>query len=287
MDAASRRELDALRRRAWGAGGGLDDDPVAQARLIELEARSRVERGAAHETSPCEEAPASRRPEPRAIEPRALAPRQSEPGEPWRQEPGPDAQPPPPERKTGHPARLAAALVGGAAAVTLSALFLAPLLGETLPGADHTELRAIEDAARDADAFLGAPAATTLFTVPLDGRLSDITGNTATLIPPALPGDRGSEWITPAGRYYSGQLWRARADTDELCLVVELAAGTRGTCLPEEAHRRDALLVVIPASDIPVDARPEGMTETDAVGFWWRADDNVEVVLAPLSAATP
>ncbi len=67
----------------------------------------------------------------------------------------------------------------------------------------------------------------------------------------------------------------------------KLAAGTRGTCLPEEAHRRNALLVVIPASDIPIDARPEGMTETDAVGFWWRADDNVEVVLAPLPAAAP
>ena len=68
---------------------------------------------------------------------------------------------------------------------------------------------------------------------------------------------------------------------------LELAAGTRGTCLPEEAHRRNALLVVIPASDIPIDARPEGMTESDAVGFWWRADDNVEVVLAPLPAAAP
>lgn len=45
--------------------------------------------------------------------------------------------------------------------------------------------------------------------------------------------------------------------------------------------------MVIPASDIPIDARPEGMTETDAVGFWWRADDNVEVVLAPLPAAAP
>mgnify|MGYP001088597535 CR=1 FL=1 len=43
MDAASRRELDALRRRAWGAGGGLDDDPAAQARLAELEAESRAE----------------------------------------------------------------------------------------------------------------------------------------------------------------------------------------------------------------------------------------------------
>ena len=200
MDAASRRELDALRRRAWGAGGGLDDDPAAQARLAELEAESRAE----------------------------------SPGGP----PTPD----------------------------VTAVTAAP----GMPDPPTVDAEAV-----------------TLFTVPLDGRLSDITGNTATLIPPALPDDRDSEWITPAGRYYSGQLWRRRADTDELCLVVELAAGTRGTCLPEEAHRRNALLVVIPASDIPIDARPEGMTETDAVGFWWRADDNVEVVLAPLPAAAP
>lgn len=274
MDAASRRELDALRRRAWGAGGGLDDDPAAQARLAELEAESRAESPGVPPT-----------PEVTAV---TAAPGMPDPPtvdaeDPHPQRPAPPASP----RRTGHRARLAAALVGGAAAVTLAGVLLAPLLGDTLPGADHTELRTIEDAVRDATMFLDAPEAVTLFTVPLDGRLSDITGNTATLIPPALPDDRDSEWITPAGRYYSGQLWRARADTDELCLVVELAAGTRGTCLPEEAHRRNALLVVIPASDIPIDARPEGMTETDAVGFWWRADDNVEVVLAPLPAAAP
>ncbi|GAA0486637.1 hypothetical protein [Microbacterium aurantiacum] len=274
MDAASRRELDALRRRAWGAGGGLDDDPAAQARLAELEAESRAESPGGPPT-----------PDVTAV---TAAPGMPDPPTVDAEDPHPQRPAPPaPPRRTGHRARLAAALVGGAAAVTLAGVLLAPLLGDTLPGADHTELRTIEDAVRDATMFLDAPEAVTLFTVPLDGRLSDITGNTATLIPPALPDDRDSEWITPAGRYYSGQLWRARADTDELCLVVELAAGTRGTCLPEEAHRRNALLVVIPASDIPVDARPEGMTETDAVGFWWRADDNVEVVLAPLPAAAP
>ncbi|MEV8274678.1 hypothetical protein [Microbacterium sp. NPDC077184] len=286
MDAASRRELDALRRRAWGAGGGLDDDPAAQARLAELEAESRAESSAGPPARGVTAAPDVKdRPDvtARPAAPGVAGPPAADPENPHPQHPQRPASP----RRTGHRARLAAALVGGAAAVTLAGAFLAPLLGDTLPGADHTELRTIEDAVRDATVFLDAPEALTLFTVPLDGRLSDITGNTATLIPPALPGDRDSEWITPAGRYYSGQLWRARADSDELCLVVELAAGTRGTCLPEEAHRRNALLVVIPASDIPADDRPEGMTETDAVGFWWRADDNVEVVLAPLPATAP
>lgn len=286
MDAASRRELDALRRRAWGAGGGLDDDPAAQARLAELEEESRAQSPAGPPARGVAAAPdGTARPDVTAAPavPGMPEPPAVEPESPHPQRPAPPSSP----RRTGHRARLAAALVGGAAAVTLAGALLAPLLGDTLPGADHTELRTIEDAVRDATVFLDAPEAVTLFTVPLDGRLSDITGNTATLIPPALPGDRDSEWITPAGRYYSGQLWRARADTDELCLVVELAAGTRGTCLPEEAHRRKALLVVVPASDIPVGDRPEGMTETDAVGFWWRADDNVEVVLAPLPATAP
>ena len=37
MDAASRAELDALRRRAFGPNPDIHDDPAALARLIELE----------------------------------------------------------------------------------------------------------------------------------------------------------------------------------------------------------------------------------------------------------
>lgn len=44
MDDDLRGELRALQARAYGPGGGLDDDPGARRRLIELEARARDDR---------------------------------------------------------------------------------------------------------------------------------------------------------------------------------------------------------------------------------------------------
>lgn len=281
MDAATRRELDDLRRRAYGPGSGLDD-PAARSRLTELEDEVRREHAAGDRTG-FEDRPGLGDPAGLGDPPEAGRPEPEHPDLGDSSIPG--ASPAPtPERGPWRWAALAAA-VAVVVAITAGwpaserpaarvATDAVPAPNESLPRVDPETF-----------AFIKDPGAAVLLRVPLDGSFGDFVD---------LPGDLSAEveeladlgplaWSKTLGEYYGWELWIARGD-DAGCVVVRRGTADHARCESPDGFATGRLLVTVPYAEIPDEERPEQMGIEQSVGFWWLPEQPFTIVLGRTDA---
>jgi hypothetical protein len=255
MDATARAELDALRRRAYSSDADIAGDPVASARLEELEDLLR--------------APAVE-PEPAGapVGPRPMA------------APEPTFHPRRPAVRPWHAAIIA---VAAATAMVLGAVAWE---GIRPPPADPPLAAVVADAL----AFASDPEVTLLYTVRLDGAFNSYADPYPDAVP-ALPIDK-PVWASSLGEYYGYDLWVAgsistetaatedrTADGEKLCIVLADASTTLSRCVTRDAWEQGALVLAVGFDDISPDQRPPQMAADQSVGLWWTDDDRIRVLL--------
>ena len=258
-EAATRAELDALRRRAYSAEADIASDPIALARLEQLEDLIR---------------------RPSSPDPAAEAPQEAQPVPVPRPTRAPDRRA---KRRGWHLALIAttagAAFVLGA---TAWAEVESPTAAET-----GTPLAAI---AADALAFANDPDASVLYTLRLDGAFGVYADPYPSDVP-AVPIE-GPRWASGLGEYYGYDLFllgsmslEAATDDDaakaeeQLCLVLANGSTVLSRCVPRAGWEQGALLLAVDFTAIAPDERPAGMSADQSLGFWWTDDDSIRVLL--------
>lgn len=263
MDAATRAELDALRRRAYGRSPDIAGDPVALSRLVALE--------------------------------ELALPVVSEVDDPGASEPppGPPVEPPPvdlPERVGAASRR--ARTAWHLALVTAVALVALPL---GLTAAARTAADAVPSGAagqipasvRDAREFTNDPAAETLIQVRIDGSFADYVDVDAGDDVPLFPVEGLMTWVEPIGDYYGWKLWISGARgaiEDENCMLLDGDGTMRANCVSTALRSQGALLLTVPYAELAPEDRPESMTPDQSLGFWWGANEVVTILLSPTPA---
>lgn len=259
MDAATRAELDVLRRRAYAPGADIASDPDALARLAELEDRLR---------RPLEEAVA-----PPPLPPAAAA------------APTATATPSPPRRNGWH-----VALVACTAAAALI-LGVSGWEASTAPAAESGA--ALSPEVADSLAFAKDPDTTVLYTLHLDGAFGTYVDPYPTAVPPVTID--GPVWASALGDYYGFALWivgsveveqagRATPSPadEQLCIAMADDAVVHSRCVAREAWEQGALVLTVAFDDLPADERPQDMHPDQSLGLWWTDDDRIRVVLGRL-----
>lgn len=255
MDASSRAELATLRVRAYGPGADIADDPVALARLEELEEMVRHE----HElltTEALEDAPAA------PVEPVAATATAPE---------APVATPPPAPR-----ARRALLTIGSVAAAVAVGAVVVPAVA---PGGDDVVSLQPTDP-YDAYSLTRDEDAVTLFKIPLNSYFG--SEEDADDIPPMAAGGE-LLWADSLGEYFGWTLWIGAADgalPRENCIALVRGDVVRSRCVPAALRSQSALVATLPYALIPEADRPDGMTSSQRIGFWWRTDLRLTVMLA-------
>ncbi|GAA1956828.1 hypothetical protein [Microbacterium deminutum] len=254
MDAATRAELSALRRRAYGPGADIHEDPPALARLVELEDLALAE------DSRAVPAPPAADPEPPSIA---------------RPEPPNTAAPSPRHRSTALRGSVIAAVTAGVAIVITIAL--------TTPRAEPSADATPTVTAAAGYAYGGDPDATTLRTFSLSGSSASHTdwpvdGGGR----PAFPQTTTIRWATDIGTYYGWHVWVAQGyegAQDQFCILIERAADVRTRCVKAADRVQGTLSVSLTAADIDPNERPGEMSASESIGFWWLEQNRVEAVL--------
>lgn len=243
MDDDARRELDELRRRAYGRDADIRDDPDALARLAELERR--------------------------AHDPHAGADDEPDAGA----HPTSGAGTGVPRRPRWH-----TAMTAGAAAV---AIVLAGAAGvqsaSRHPDADSPALLPTPGASAppevvEAFSFAYGPRSSMLASFSI----ADGEGT----VPTPTPGnDVLLKWFQPIGTYFGAQISLADSALDDtVCLLVG-SGGTHLRCVSHDLFEQGALLVTVPHDELPESQRPPGMTEDQSIGFWWTPGGRIAIVL--------
>ncbi|WP_246533932.1 hypothetical protein [Microbacterium flavescens] len=296
MDAAIRVELAGLRRRAYGPTADIDGDAEALVRLAELEdlvLRDRAvpppvpPRIPAPAPAPARAAPVQGAP-PRAAsvagpasppEP-SLAPAPAEP------RPGHPEPPPAPRPAAGRRGRPTLAIVGAALALALTVIVGIRLISAPPETPEvRSTLSPAFQASRAAYSFARDGDATTLLNIPLDGSFGGFIDLPSDGHVPEFPTAGEVEWAVHIGEYFGWEVWIAGAMVDtaglrrDHCLLVERGQVTRGRCVPASIRSQSALLVDVPFTFITDADRPVGMEEGERLGFWWRRDQAVTVLL--------
>ncbi|MHC2999868.1 hypothetical protein [Microbacterium sp. HJ5] len=275
MDAATRSELQGLRRRAFGPEADIDADDEALLRLIELEELVLHD----HDEAPDETASTVQAEPPR----RRRGTRHPLPP-PGAADPPPGDEPP--GKASQRPRRRWPAIVGAAVALAVVA-FTAVRLAvppEEPPNARPTLSAAFQDG-RAAYSFARDTEAVTLLQIPLDGSFGGFINLPGDGHVPEFPTDGQVDWAVHLGEYYGWDAWIAGAIVDttwlrrEHCVLVERGEMTRGRCVPAAIRSESALLVDIPYTYTSDEDRPAGMTEDQRLGFWWHRDEAVTVLL--------
>jgi hypothetical protein len=283
MDAAARAELDALRLRAYGPAPDIAADPVALARLADLEDLALPAIPA--DAEPARPADAEPAREPEVGSAAAAASRVRIDAAPE------DARVvgivPPAERhrrRGWHTALVAAVAVAGlilgatAASRTLEAPASDTAAGRPAGG--------IPAGVREAAAFVGHPQSDVLIEVRIDGSFGDYVDITASDVP-LFPVENPMTWVEPLGDYYGWRVWigGARgAGGDENCLLLDGEGTMRADCVPTDLKAQGALLVSVPYDGVAADERPPEMSPGQSLGFWWGPDGIVTILLGPTDA---
>ena len=293
MDAATRVELAGLRRRAYGPEADIDGDAEALLRLVELEDLVRREHLAPN--APAAAAPVAAKPARTAPSSRRSSPATPTAAHPAATASTASAPPPGTARNTArHPPGprrprrlgLALALVGGGLAVAIAAVIGIRLLTapDETPDARSTLSPAFQ-ASRAAYSFARDTDAVTLLNIPLDGSFGGFIDLPSDGHVPEFPTTGEVEWAVHLGEYFGWDAWIAGAMVDtagfrrDHCVLVERGDVTRGRCVPASIRSQSALLVDVPYTFMPADDRPIGMQEDQRLGFWWRRDQAVTVLL--------
>lgn len=281
MDAATRAELDGLRRRAYGPAPDLDDDEVV--RLIELEdlvLEDRLVLAGASRTGAVAGVATTRPGNPRSPSPSNHPP--TLPAVPPSVLPTAPATPNSPHPRIGVVAGMSAVTVVAALGIVALLRLIAPTeapqeSGSTLSPA-FRDSRAAYSFALDTDAIQ-------LLQIPLDGSFGNYIDLPAGGYVPEFPAKGEVEWATLLGEYFGWDVWIAGAAADspalprEHCILIEHGAVTRARCVAAELRSQSALLVAVPFTFLSADERPVGMAQGDRLGFWWNHDRAVTVLL--------
>ena len=241
-------ELAALRRRAYGPDADIDGDPVALARLDELETRVRLDLAPAVPDA---------EPEPDTL-PAMSAPAAVIVGEPDR-----------PAPRFGRRTVPVAGIV--AAAVIVVALAVgrptsAPV-GEAAP----------ETTAQAAPAAVVDESETTLVDIPLDRSLVRYVPQPAA---PKFPVEGALRWAESIGPSYGWTLWLARSSANgQRCILLDRGDRTYARCSSEERFLGGLLDVSVPYGDVAPEYRPAHMTSGQSLVFRWTPEHGVSVLL--------
>jgi hypothetical protein len=176
--------------------------------------------------------------------------------------------------------------VGGGLAVTVAAVIGIRLLTapEETPDPRSTLSPAFQ-ASRAAYSFARDSDAVTLLNIPLDGSFGGFIDLPSDGHVPEFPTTGEVEWAVHLGEYFGWDAWIAGAMVDtagfrrDHCVLVERGDVTRGRCVPASIRSQSALLVDVPYTLMPAEDRPIGMQEDQRLGFWWRRDQAVTVLL--------
>jgi hypothetical protein len=262
MDAASRAELDALRRRAFGPDADIQGDASALARLIELEELARPHPAAAPPADTAEVSPAAVAAQPAGtgIVPVAVAP--SSPG------------------SGGGRAMRGLVLAGAAAvvAVAVVAVLAQPAVEPMLQSAPTPTATA----GAPAYVYTADPQSQTLLSIHLDGSFGGYIQNPSEMSPPAFPTTAQLNWVRSLGDYYGWELWIAGGvgdSDDEHCIALRRADETLARCADAEGQRMGALRIALSSREIAPDQLPVPMTEDMRIRFWWQESGRLDVVL--------
>jgi hypothetical protein len=140
-------------------------------------------------------------------------------------------------------------------------------------------------ASRAAYSFARDTHAVTLLNIPLDGSFGGFIDLPSDGHVPEFPTTGEVEWAVHLGEYFGWDAWIAGAMVDtagfrrDHCVLVERGDVTRGRCVPASIRSQSALLVDVPYTFMPAEDRPIGMQEDQRLGFWWRRDQAVTVLL--------
>jgi len=275
MDAATRAELEDLRRRAYGPEADIRDDPVALARLGELEDQAR---GGATPVEPPEPEPEPE-PEPAPVGTATLP------------EPDPaESDAPPAARPSRARSAVFRAGAGALAVVAVMAVWssidqsTAPAPTISLTGEAPTVAAPVAPAELTAIGILAgiAPDARELLNVTLDGSFGNFVDLPLDGDAPVFPTAQRLEWAAPLGEYYGWDLWIAGgtgAEEDDYCILIRHEDDVRANCAPASLRRYGALQVSVAAADIDPQERPAQMTDEQRIGFWWLDGGAVEIAL--------
>ena len=282
MDAATRAELEALRRRAYGPEADIHDDPVALARLQELEERPP---GSADRPEPAE-------PEPLPAETASLAAESTPAGTAAISEPSTAASRAP---ASGRPSLVRSAVFGAAAvvvAVVVGSAVWTSVDPSTAPsptvsptsGTQVSAAPTIEQPGLTGIGILTGvdPDAEELLRITLDGSFGNFIDLPLDGDAPVFPTSQRLEWAAPLGVYYGWDLWIAGgtgADEDDYCLLIRREDDVRAHCAGVVLRRFGALQVSVAAADIDPQRRPAQMTDSQRIAFWWLDGGEVEIVL--------
>lgn len=245
LDATTRRELDALRRRAYGPSPDILADPAAVTRLAHLEER-------AHPATSGEDAADGAA----SI---ALAP-------PARQ-----------ARPAWH-----VALIAGCGVVALAFGAFAAIAAVRRTGTAPTDpLVAATEVPGDVLAFAQAATTRVLARLPVEGALRGAVPTSDGDALPAFPTDDPLLWVDPVGQYFGVPVWIARTVDGRACVLVELRLRDRALCVDEQHFAASALLVTVPFAELAEGTRPTRMTPAESFGVWWRQDRPIELLIGP------
>ena len=262
MDAASRAELDALRRRAFGPDADISEDHAAVERLIELEELAQPRAAVDPPALITEDYAMSPPAEPAATGVVAVAAASSSSG------PG-----------TGRAQRrLVLAGAAAAAVVAVTAVLAQPAPGPTPQSAPTPTATAAEPVY----VYAVDPQSQTLLSISLDGSFGGYIEVPAEVSPPAFPATTELRWVRSLGDYFGWELWVAGGlgdSEDEHCLALRRADETRARCADAEGQRAGALRVALSSREIAPDELPVPMTDDMRIRFWWQESGRLDVVL--------
>lgn len=178
------------------------------------------------------------------------------------------------------------AAFAGAVILALAVLVLVRMLQPPAPADPGRAV--LSPAVRDARAAyaLAWDADTVpLLHIPLDGSFGRYIDLPSSVDVPDFPATGTVEWAYPLGRYFGWELWIGGASVGgrglqrEHCIAALRNDDVRMRCVPAERRALSALLVSVPYASIAPEDRPVGMDPGQRLGFWWRIDRSVAVVL--------
>jgi hypothetical protein len=262
VDAASRAELDALRRRAFGPDSDIHGDAGAVARLIELEelARPRPAVEAPADSADGVSVPLAAPTAGTGVVPVAAAASSRAHG-------------------IGRAQRwLVTAGAASVVAVAVVAVLAQPMFGPAPQNAPTPTATAGEPAY----IYTADPQSQTLLSIHLDGSFGGYIQIPAEVSPPAFPTTAELTWVRSLGDYYGWELWIAGGIGDaesEHCLALRRADETLARCADAEGQRGGALRVALSGREIAPDELPVPMTDDMRIRFWWQESGRLDVVL--------
>lgn len=273
MDAATRRELDELRRRAYGPHADIADDPAAVARLIALEDLARPAPPETESIQPREsaEATADSLPLPVAGSDRGTATGDADAAPEARATGDTDAEGHTPEadlpRDAAPPPRMRrrVALVAGVVAVLLvvgGAVQVGLQLSARTPAAAPAP-RAIPGGT--AYHFISDPGSRILSRYSIDG---------------FVPTDGQDERSIAVGEQFGWKLSILNTADGSSCIVLTRRSTYRN-CVSDSVLSTGGMMVALPYAAVPKTDRPFGMRKSQSIGYWLLPDGRIMLVLGP------